>query len=213
MGIKNRALYWTKNLFQPLNRDRLHVVQVCLWSFIFWQLRLSGVTLCLQPELDTLDVTKSLLYVCLWGCLASFAVTLIIFIRQFLNFCFTVWVGPSSMYSCFCLLYGGQLTSPGPLGELGMYMQRRSLVYVPCSFILQKYHNFICKRQLHSCVPLWVASFKYFLLQPANLLQSLTADTQLILIKLITYCNNSCQAFGSGSWCAVSRKAEIRYIS
>lgn len=84
-GIKDRALCWTKNLLQPLNRDRLHVVQVCLWSFIFWQLRLSGVTLCLQTELDTLDVTKSLFYLCLWGCLASFAVTLIIFTYYFLS--------------------------------------------------------------------------------------------------------------------------------
>lgn len=117
------------------------------------------------------------------------------------------------MYSWFCLLYWGQLTSPGPLGELGMSVQRRSSVYVPCDFILQKYHHFICIRQLHSCVPLWVASFKYFLLQPANLLQSPVSHSQLILIKLITYCNNSCQAFGSGSWCAGRRKAEIRYVS
>lgn len=59
--------------------------------------------------------------------------------RSSFSFCFTVCVRPSSMYSCFCLSYWGQLSRSGPLGELRRWSQQRNIIL----------HTRFCLKQLH----------------------------------------------------------------
>lgn len=56
----------------------------------------------------------------LWGRVTVAKLTL-----SFFRVCRTVCVRPSSMYSCLCSSYWGQWTSPGPLGELRRYQEKK----------------------------------------------------------------------------------------